>query len=71
MKRSCSTYANALVRAAGSCLDDIWLADLLDADVGVLARIGRVRPADDLPLGGLVGEAIADLKFHRKDAVLW
>src|SRR4030095_16348353 len=44
------TYANALVRAPGSCLDDIWLADLLDADVGVLARTGRVRPGDDLPL---------------------
>jgi hypothetical protein len=46
------------------------LADSPDADARGLAACRRVRPADDLPLAGLVGEAFADLKLHREEAVL-
>jgi len=30
----------------------------------------RIWLADDFPLAGLVGEAVADLKLHREDAAL-
>ena len=33
-------------------------------------RDGRGGLAEDLPLGGLVGEPVADLELHREDAAL-
>ena len=36
------------------------LSDPLDADARGLAACRRVRPADDLPRAGLVGQAVAD-----------
>src|SRR2546428_4621844 len=43
-----------------------WLQQVRHA--GALAARRHVRPADDLPLAGLVGEPVADLKLHREDA---
>jgi hypothetical protein len=37
----------------------------LDTNAGGLAACCRVRPPDDLPLAGFVGEPVADLKLHR------
>src|SRR6266446_2459327 len=60
-------HGDALVRAPGPYCGDGWIADPLDASMGGLAAHRRVRSVDDLPLAGLVGEAIADLKLHRQD----
>jgi hypothetical protein len=43
------------------------LADLLDADVCFLPGVRDVGTAGDLPLAGLVGQAVADLKLHREN----
>src|SRR5712691_7693214 len=60
-------HGDALVRGPGPYCGDGWIADPLDASMGGLAAHRRVRSVDDLPLAGLVGEAIADLKLHRQD----
>src|SRR6266581_8359706 len=60
-------HADPLVRAPGPELGGGGIADPLDADTRVLPPGRRVGPGDDLPLAGLVGEAIADLKLHRQD----
>jgi hypothetical protein len=44
------------------------LVDAAHADVPVLSHVRAIGPADDLPLGGLVGEAVTNPKFHRGDA---
>jgi hypothetical protein len=44
------------------------LVDLLDADVCILSGARGVRPSDDLPLAGLVGQSVADLEMHRQHA---
>jgi hypothetical protein len=44
------------------------LPDSLDANASGLPTCRRIWLADDFPLAGLVGEAVADLKLHREDA---
>jgi len=46
------------------------LPDSLDANASGLPTCRRICLADDFPLAGLVGEAVADLKLHREDAAL-
>src|SRR4029450_202680 len=65
-----SPHRDALMLAPDPDLAHIWLADLLDADVGVLPCIRRVRPTLDLPHSGLVDEPVADLELHRNDLLL-
>jgi len=55
------------MRAPDPDLGDIGLADLPNANAGVLPGVRRVRSADDLRLAGLVRKAIADAKVHRED----
>jgi len=55
------------VGAPGPDLRDCGLVDSLDADVSGLPGIGRVRPADDLPLARFVDESVADPELHRED----
>jgi hypothetical protein len=63
-------HANPLVRGVRPDHRDLGVVDSSDAHVGALPGCGRVRATDDLVLAGLVGEAVADLKLHREDAVL-
>src|SRR4029077_1411329 len=70
LRKSPSPHRDALMLAPDADLGHIWLADLLDADVGVLPCIRRVRPTRDLPHSGLVDEPVADLELHRKDPLL-
>ena len=65
-----SPHRDALMLAPDPDLSHIRPADLLDADVGVLPCIRRVRPTRDLPRSGLVDEPVADLELHRKDPLL-
>jgi hypothetical protein len=44
------------------------LVDALDATVGILLGVRRVRPADDLVLAGLIGQPAADPKLHGQEA---
>jgi hypothetical protein len=48
------------MRAPAPDLGDLRLADLLDADVCVLAGVRDVGLAGDLPLTGLVDEPVAN-----------
>jgi len=43
------------------------LTDLPNTDAGVLPGVRRVWPADDLPLAGLIDQAIPELQIHRQD----
>jgi hypothetical protein len=61
-------HADPLVRAPRPDLGGVGLSDLLDARVDVLPAVRR--EADDLPLAGLIGEAVAELKVHREDTRL-
>jgi hypothetical protein len=49
----------------------VGLADSLDPHARGPAAGRRVRATDDLPLAGLVGEAITDPEFHRQDPSRW
>ena len=61
----CSSHGDALVSAPRPLLDNGGLIDPPDASVGVLSACCRIRLADDIPLPGLVGEAIPDLLHGR------
>src|SRR4029453_13086454 len=59
--------ASSLVLLGGRALYAHGLADPPNANAGVFPGVRRVRAADDFPLAGLIGEAIADPKLHRED----
>src|SRR2546425_8381881 len=61
-------HADALVRAPRPQIGDVGLADPLHANVRGFPAGRRVRPTDDLPVAGLVGESIADPEVHWQDA---
>src|SRR5437899_12998666 len=62
-----SLHTDALVRTVRTDHRDLGVVDSPDAHVSVLTSGGRVRPADDLVLAGLVDDAIAELEVHRQD----
>src|SRR5439155_1741910 len=64
---SCALHVDALVRTPDPDLGDIGLADPANANARVLPGVRRVRLADNLPLAGLVRQAIAHAKVHRED----
>src|SRR3989442_13933644 len=63
-----SLHVDALVRAPGPILSGGRLIHPPDTSMDVLAAWGGIRPYRDLPFPGLIGDAVADLELHGKDA---
>jgi hypothetical protein len=63
---SCSFHHDPLVRRPTPDAAGGGIVNAPDAHMNVLARMRRIRSADDVVLAGLVDEAIAELQLHGR-----
>src|SRR5512138_3518579 len=58
------------MRGIGPNHSDLGVIDALNADVGVLAHVRGVGPADDFVLSGFILDPVAHLEVHREHTAL-
>src|SRR5882724_5091608 len=63
-----SFHRDPLVCAPGPILSGGRLIHPPDTSMDILAAWGGIGPHRDLPFPGLIGEPVADLELHGKDA---